>query len=264
MACNKCDKVVNDSDLITCRGYCGNSFHMICMKLDYSVREVLNANEKNMFWLCDSCSELFSNDQFRKISSRHINDMPEDTPLKSIKDDIAGLKQIVSALSSKIDAKPLTPVFNSWGKMDGIQTIPNTPKRIREDVQSTIKPSIIRGSKAASEMVKTVRPPEDLFWLYLSAFEPSTSDSEIVAFVKECMSSTEVDPKVVRLVAKNKDPSTLSFVTFKVGVPKTLKDVALSSETWPDNIYFREFDNNSKNQRRLVRITAERSPIVVT
>lgn len=262
--CGKCDTVINDDARITCRGYCGKSFHMICVQMEHSVREFLNAYARNMFWLCDGCSAMFTNEHFRKMTSRCNNDcVPDETSMKSLKDDIAGLKQIVSTLSSKVDSKPLTPLLNrSWRKKDAVATIPNTPKRNRSEMdQPLTKPPAIRGTKARSEIIKTVPPPEDLFWIYLSAFEPCTSDSEITAFVKECM-QMPVDsvPKVVRLVPKDRDPATLSFVTFKVGVKKDLKDVALSSDTWPENIAFREFDNYSKNRRRVVSIAAQRSP----
>lgn len=69
--------------------------------------------------------------------------------------------------------------------------------------------------------------------------------------------SAEVEPKVVKLVPKDKDPATLNFVTFKVGMKLSLKTSALSKETWPENIYFREFENQPKNQRKIVRVTAE-------
>lgn len=239
---------------------------MKCVKVEYSLRDVLKDHGKNLFWMCDGCADMFASDHFRKISSRCANEnVPDKASLQSLKDDIAGLKDVVGMLSSKVDAKPVTPWAGpSWSgsnRLTTLSTVPNTPKRMRADVQPREKPSNIRGSKAASEMIKTVSPPEELFWVYLSAFDPTTTDSEIVEFVKNCMElAPDAEPKAVRLVAKDKDPTTLSFVTFKVGVTKTLKDKALSRETWPENVYFREFDNSSKNQRRVIRVSTAKSP----
>ncbi|EJY57505.1 AAEL017170-PA [Aedes aegypti] len=266
MACNKCQKVTNDSDHIVCRGYCGNSFHMICVKLDYSLRGILKDHDKNLLWMCDDCAELFSSDYFRKMSSRcTMENVPDETSIKSLKDDIAGLKEIVSTLSSKVDAQPTTPLLSvPWpGTNSKIRhnTVPNTPKRVRDDGFSREKPSNSRGTKPASEMIRTVAPPEELFWVYLSAFDPNTSENDMVEFVKNCMELTaDVEPKAVKLVPKDKDLSTLSFVTFKIGVNKSLKDVALSKDTWPENVYFREFENHSKNQRRVIRVSTGKSP----
>lgn len=258
MACTSCKKVVSDSDRITCRGYCGNSFHLICVKVDYSLHEALGTHSRNVFWMCDGCADVFSNEHFRKITSRcTVDNLPDDVSLKSLKDDIAGLKEIVSVLSVKVDCKPRTPVLKpSWQNTLGCSPVPNTPKRKREDDQSTGKAPNIRGTNSACDLVKTVPPQEELLWIYLSAFDPSTSDDEIAALTINSMNlGPEVKPKVIRLVPKDKDPATLSFVTFKVGVSKDLKNVALAKETWPENVYFREFENYSKN-RRVIRIGA--------
>lgn len=239
---------------------------MICVKLDYSFREVLKAHVRNVFWMCDGCAEMFSSDHFRKLSSRCTSEcMPDEVSLKSLKDDIAGLKDIVKNITSQVDSKPINPVMTTaWSatnRMTHLNPLPNTPKRRREGDELKEKPSNIRGTKTASELVKTVSPPEELFWLYLSAFDPSTSNNEIVTLVKSSLMLTDdVEPKVVRLVPKDKDPTTLNFVTFKVGFKKSLKDLALSKETWPENVYFREFETRPKNQQQIIRVATERNP----
>lgn len=127
MACTTCSKVVNDSDRIICRGYCGNSFHMICVRMEYDIRDVLGANARNIFWMCDDCADMFSNDHFRRLSSRCDN-APDESSLKSLKDEIAGLRDSVKALSAKVDSKPITPTVNSpWKRFSGLNTVPNTP-----------------------------------------------------------------------------------------------------------------------------------------
>lgn len=259
MACTSCKKVVSDSDRITCRGYCGNSFHFICVRVDYSLHEALGTHCRNVFWMCDDCADVFSNDHFRKITSRcSADNLPDEVALTSLKDDIAGLKEMVNVLSAKVDSKPPVPVLNpSWQRILGSNPVGNSPKRKREDDELTRKVPTIQGTKSACDAVKTVPPREDLLWIYLSAFDPSTSDDDIATLTINCMNlESEVKPKVVRLVPKDKDPATLSFVTFKVGVNKDLKDVALAKETWPENVYFREFENYSKN-RRIIRIAAK-------
>lgn len=240
---------------------------MICVKLDYSFRGVLKAHARNVFWMCDGCADMFSSDHFRKISSRCTNDsVPDEVSLKSLKDDIAGLKEIVKNMTSQIDSKTINPVMTSpWSvanRMTSVNPLPNTPKRKRESDQPKEKPFNIRGTKTASALVKTVSPPEELFWLYLSAFDPSTSNDEIVALARNCLTLTDdVDPKVVRLVPRDKDPNTLNFVTFKVGFRNSLKDLALSKETWPENVFFREFESRPKNEQRVIRLTTQKNSL---
>lgn len=264
MACNICQKVISDDDGVTCRGFCGNSYHMLCVRLDLS-HEALEAHRKNLFWFCDGCADTLSNDGIQKFAHHCNHDIAHDNvTLQSLKDDICGLKEVVNALTTKFESKSLTPSLRAprrW--IADTLPVPNTPKRIRDDGpmnQPNAKPCNIRGTKTASELVKTVAPPEDLLWIYLSAFHPSTSENDIVNLVRECMDmGTDAQPKVVRLVPKDKDPATLSYVTFKVGVSKALKEIALSMDTWPDNIFFREFDNSLNSNRRVLRITASNS-----
>lgn len=254
--------MVNDSDRISCRGYCGNSFHMICAKVDYGLREALGSYDRNLFWMCDGCADLFASDHFRKMASCCTNEnTPDESSFKSLKDDIAGLKEAVGILSAKVDSNPSASTFGGpWNKKLGSNVVPNTPKRKRDDDQSVERPSTTRGTKAASEVIQTVSPPANLLWIYLSAFAPSTTDDDIVKLTRDCLNlNADVEPKVVRLVPKDKDPATLSFVTFKVGVSKDLKNEALSKETWPENVYFREFENYPKN-RRVVSIATNKSP----
>ncbi|XP_055621986.1 uncharacterized protein LOC129765598 [Toxorhynchites rutilus septentrionalis] len=126
---------------------------------------------------------MFTNDHFRNIPSRRTEDnLPDAASIKSLKDDIAELKDTVRNLASKVDVKPITPLTGTpWSGLDRICSNPirNTPKRVREDCQDEEQPLVRRGTKAASGTVKTVSPPEELFWLYLSAFDPSTSDIDI-------------------------------------------------------------------------------------
>ena len=261
MACKTCTKVVSDKEGVICRGPCKSSYHILCVGLDVSY-EVLEANKKNLFWMCDGCADMFSSEQSAPMSS-HDN-ANEDVTLQSLKNDISGLKEVVYALSTKLESKPLTPSLKAPRRkaLDSFP-IPNTSKRIRDDGMGTkfkAKTSNMRGSKTASELVKTVAPPEEMIWIYLSAFHPSTTESGIAKLVKECIDlGTDTEPKVVKLVPKDKDPGTLTFVTFKVGVSKKLKEVALSQDTWPENIFFREFDNYLNNNRRVIRIASNNS-----
>ncbi|XP_055622381.1 uncharacterized protein LOC129765949 [Toxorhynchites rutilus septentrionalis] len=55
--------------------------------------------------------------------------------------------------------------------------------------------------------------------------------------------NTDDELSVFKLIAKDKDISTLSFVSFKVGLDPSLKTKALDSETWPEGVLFREFED---------------------
>lgn len=264
MACKCCQKVISNSDRIVCRGFCGESFHAICVRVDCSLKDVLGLNERNVYWMCDTCSELFTNDHFRSILNRHDTDTAGiPNSISSIQNDIMKLNSTVTALAAKIDSKPRTPFrFNSNGsRLDDGQRNPseNTPKRRRGENGATVSSKPSCGTKVSCSSIKMVKTSKDLFWIHLSAFHPTTTEEEISGLVRECLQLDEDrKPKVIKLIPKGRDPATLNFISFKVGVGSELKQEALSCETWPQDVLFREFeDDRAKNVSRIIRVTPE-------
>lgn len=266
MVCKCCQKVVSDSDRIVCRGFCGEAFHGICVKVDCSLMDVLGLYEKNLYWMCDDCSALFANGPFRSIISCYDKDnagLPES--IKLIQDDISKLNSAVTALTEKVESKQKTPFrFNSnysSGNNGLLNQNENTPKRRRGENGTTLvgtsKASC--GTKVSCTSIKTVKASNELFWIHLSAFHPTTTEDEISELVRDCLQLAEGNkPRVVKLIPKGRDLTTLNFISFKVGVDIGSKTEALSCETWPQDVLFREFvDNGSKNVARIIRTSAE-------
>lgn len=90
----------------------------------------------------------------------------------------------------------------------------------------------------------TAPPPK--FWMYLSGFNPRISDDDVEKVVKRCVGS-EGEIEVSRLVPKDADTSSYTFVSFRVGLDPTLKCKALDLSTWPRSVRVREFIRNTKN-----------------
>lgn len=261
MNCERCNKNVVDSDRITCRGFCGASFHMICVEVDLPLLDQLGSNAKNVFWMCDKCAELFTNDHFRRMTSRCDSDLP--VAITAMKEDIAKLNTAISSLAAKVDAQPVTPhrtPRNPWTFIGNKIPSADSVKRRRGNdglpVTAEEKPPSSKGTRASNGSIQTVGPNVDkLVWVYLSAFHPSTTDDDIAGLVRECIGLQDSDVvKVVKLVRKNADLSQLSFVTFKVGVDIRHKTAVLSPDSWPEDVSFREFVNyNSKNIANVTR-----------
>lgn len=260
MECKKCTKQVVESERIFCRGFCGSAFHLICANVDFPVLEILGEHERNIFWMCTACADLFSNKHFRNITFRdgsERSDLP-DTML-SMQADIAKLSSTIDMLAAKVEnnlppARSLALTATSWQNRQN--TPVNTPKRRRVENLNPIGTISNRGTKVATGNIQTIPMKDNQFWIYLSAFHPDTSEDDIRALVRDCLGlSADVNPSVVKLVPKGKDLSLLRFVSFKIGVALELKDSALSSDSWPENVYFREFeDYRSKNVAQIVGI----------
>ncbi|XP_053686338.1 uncharacterized protein LOC128746026 [Sabethes cyaneus] len=271
MACHRCKKTVTASDRIVCQGFCGATFHVICAKVDDPVREALGIGGNNVFWMCDPCAELFSSGHFRALLTDFDGKCSSFMPkaIQSMRDDIDKLHTALTALTAKVDAKPnantpyATPI--PWPNVTRSTGLQSTPKRRRGNSGNPVSPPSTMtvntyGTKAA-HTIRTVnlhrKQDEDMAWIYLSAFHPSTTEKEIASLVTECLALHAGDqPKVVKLVPTGKDPATLNFVSFKIGVNQQFKDKALCCETWPENVRFRLFeDYRTKNAARIVKIS---------
>lgn len=140
MSCKKCNKQVCDSERINCRGYCGAVFHLLCVNIDLPVLDILGEHDRNIFWMCNTCGDFFSNDQFKKISlcnDRERAVVPD--VIQSMKDDIQKLSGAISTLSAKVDIlpQPSQPANPSpWSKKNFL--LPNTPKRRRGETTEPV------------------------------------------------------------------------------------------------------------------------------
>lgn len=110
------------------------------------------------------------------------------------------------------------------------------------------KTSLIAGTGSSTSTlgVSVVPTKKQKFWLYLSRISPSVTVEQVVALAKQRLETDEVE--VVKLVARGRDVSMLTFISFKVGIDEELKTKALSSSTWPKGIFFRQFTDNRSNK----------------
>lgn len=269
MACQRCQKKVSNSDRIVCQGYCGASFHTVCVNVDEPLREQLGLCGSNVFWMCNGCAELFTNTHFRSMM---LNFDEKSTTLpaaiQSMQAEIEKLHSALQTLSEKVDAKPNAPTPfatpNPWPNVFRPNVNTNTPKRFRNNNGNSV--NVINGSNQTGTKsaigIRTVHleklPVDDPTWIYLSAFHPSTSESQIASLVTECLDMpSNISPKVIKLVPKGRDPTMLNFVSFKIGIHEQFKEKALSCESWPENIRFRIFeDNRAKNGPKIVCLSS--------
>lgn len=274
MACEHCQKKVSKKESVLCQGFCGATFHAVCVNVDGPLQEQLALNAKNVFWMCDACSELFANTVFREMMNNvdaKYSALPD--AVQSMQSKIENLQSAVEALTAKVEDKPCTPspfvTPNLWPTRNRINTPFGSTKRRRINDEALTNVPLVTsnfGTKSTG-VIKTVqlnqRDDDNLLWIYLSAFHPNTSEGQIASLVSECLELLNI-PKVVKLVPKGKDPNSLQFVSFKVGVASQLKEKALACDTWPENIRFREFEDlRSKNGPKIVSLLPTGPPSVM-
>lgn len=129
---------------------------------------------------------------------------------------------------------------------------PKSAKRLRtNDIPITQKfeaPKPKMGTKSTVTRLNVVAKPtrieKPVFKkaIWVSGFNPATTTEEIVEYI---VTETPVNDKlkfnVHKLVKKDKDLSTMKYVSFKIEVNEEEFDILCNPELWPENVLVREF-----------------------
>lgn len=237
--CAKCTEAITGIDFVVCRGYCGATFHMnTCSGVSRALLSYFTSHRNNLFWMCDSCANLFENSHFRVVSRA----ADEKSPICSLTTAITELRSEIKQLHSKPIAHSSPAPSTRWPIVEQRRVT----KRPRE-FDTAAKVSDCRvGSKRPKENDITIPVcpdvEDDIFWLYLSRIRPDVTVEAVAGLVKSNL-EIDVEPRVMKLVPKGKETDTLSFVSFKIGLNPSLKKKALDSSTWQEGLVFREFEN---------------------
>lgn len=239
--CAKCCDAITGIDYVSCRGYCGATFHMNTCSggVTRAMLSYFTTHKKNLFWMCDNCAALFENAHFRAISARADEQSPHVTLTTAITERRTEIKQ----MNVKQPAQSLTPANYRWPTLESRKA--NNRPRDR-DIAAIASEKGRLGCKQPVDDVVSIPICSDTrdqkFWLYLSRIRPDVANDAICDMVKANL-ALDVNPDVVKLVPKDKDISMLSFVSFKIGLDPSIKSKALDPATWPTGLLFREFED---------------------
>ncbi|XP_058810956.1 uncharacterized protein LOC131675833 [Topomyia yanbarensis] len=223
LLCHSCANDIAGTH-ISCRGFCNATFHPKCSGIaENCFDDVLN--NKQIFWLCKSCTNLMSDKRHRQ-AVRAAYEVGQEEVLGAHNQIVENLRttQRPFAEASRNKARRLFP------NKDGAKS----------NVSSLLRGTGMPVSPSLGTITVADRTPK--FWLYLSRIARDVSVDQISILAKQRLITDDVE--VVRLVAKDRDVSTMNFISFKVGIKPELKARALSASTWPEGILFREFKSN--------------------
>lgn len=238
---------------VVCGGFCKANFHFSCANITEALYKEVR-DKPALFWMCKGCRDIMGSARFKNAmvsmnaAAKEVNDVYQKLveDLKTdIKDSlIAELKHEIQGGFDKLSPAVLSPLprrFHFGNR--------STPKRDRdEDALSTQQPSKIFRGTAHPDNNAVSRPAsrtDDRFWVYLTKISPDVKEADVQHLVKECLLTDDVVAKP--LVPKGRPLSTLTFVSFKVGVRQELKSKAMDPSTWPPEIEFREFVDHGSN-----------------
>lgn len=261
--CEKCaNQIVGDS--VKCGGFCSSIVCLKCSGIADSEYSSVRAN-LHLVWLCTCCKNLLSKARF---SNALVSvDKASESVIESMKAEIresvlAEIKhEIRSNFKTLINSVPRTPASNYRTPL--VASSKHKRPRENDDVDDI---SVRRPAKAMcgigtdAEITNLVVPEtavddSNKFWLYLSGILPEVPESKVVELAESKLKTTNL--KVVKLVARGRDTRSLTFVSYKIGMPVELKPIALSTETWPRGIRFREFENMGSQKQFFWRPTEQ-------
>ena len=207
--------------------------------------------------ICSLCRDKLKGQSITSYFAERPVSLPPNAPDLATK--FQQLCGVVETLSKKIDdiaskPKPLptTPLCDSpiWPR--------RSVKRRRDERQLPIRAAAELGTKDISLndlSVPSIFPAvaKNKFWLYLSGLNPLATNNDVQKIVSCCLGVPD-DVEAIRLVPKDKVVTSLTFVSYKVGLDLELKDKALDPASWPVGLLFREFVGQPKNVPRRPRM----------
>lgn len=138
------------------------------------------------------------------------------------------LREAISNSSSNVSV----PNLNLESKVVNSKPKPN--------IQSKVKNVTSNKASAASSLFEIKN-------IYVSPFLPDTEVSDIANHIKSNSSLYKVvgDLKCTKLVRNNQNINKLSFVSFKIEVPKRYYGVIMDPSVWPHDVRVKDFVDKS-------------------
>lgn len=245
--CGNCKAVGNGKEeMVPCSGVCHKLYHLKCANINITTYNNLIKN-KQLRWYCLDCSNinLFAIINKLDVLSSNL------AKLTSGFADVAALLKNSLAQDSGIINKFINSnnSVNSYAnaivsEMDSLQIVGDT-----------------YGVAEPDPFIVPVVPSEKLNYLYISHLSPSTSTDNVTSFLNKKL-ELEDNLKLISirsLVAKDKNLSELSFISFKIGLPPTLYNKVLCGSFWPAGVLVRPFvdKRRSKNLANLFHTKAD-------
>ncbi|KFB53643.1 hypothetical protein ZHAS_00021886 [Anopheles sinensis] len=268
MSCASCQHPTAD-DQVLCSGFCDGVFHLSCAGLSREATKELCKNPQ-LGWFCAECVEFRNGNKMGLIGELGVMlDKQKAELLTKLNGSLLTLWNNIQAEFTKNAEKLVdstakqalkrlansraldTPARNALASpLHGrtpvlTPTADNAPKRRLIDrsppVVTAAPPSMAHGTAIPPSNIRTVPlEAESRTWLYLSRFAPDVTDNDVLTLVRTQVGTDDVI--VRRLVRRDRDSTRpLTFVSYRVGVPVGLSEIALLPSTWPRGIAFREF-----------------------
>lgn len=238
--CDKCKSTIrrNKGNWMACDGFCSKMFHTECISLTES--DLMTCIARNIMWFCDECLPKLWEIKNRETvnSTKSIDVISRDTitsleaQIEKLNADIANMNETLQDVISCSNTRE--------GKSDARRTFCEPNSMQQSNLLCGTKDSTPSFSNCSTSSPSC--STSHCFWMYFTRIASFTSENDIRNLVRE---SLHCDGRIFvrKLVPPWKDPATMDYVSFKVGIAENFKDMAMETSTWPKGLRFREFVN---------------------
>lgn len=262
--CSACGDDAADGECV-CAGFCGKSFHYKCTGLTPTITKELKRPGSQLLWSCKSCRDIqmggFSallgqlESRFNTLKSELIEAFRNEVFKKP-----EGQPTITTPFGTAVGPIRAAPLYSQvmTNRIEPFQygTPGNAPKRRLTDRSPPAPTQLLMGTASTSPSLpfRTV-PEQPRCWLFLTRIAPEVTREKVATMVQKSM---ETDDLVIHpLIPRGLDPGTLNFISYKVGLPMSLRDKAMEPSSWPLGLVFREFIDRRQNVPHFRRPSAE-------
>ena len=211
------------------------------------------ASCSQLFWMCKACTKMMANACFRQaITSTNIAMQSIADEQSKVLDELRKEAALNTAKINTILERTPLPTTPHLPRSQLTLNLRKRPRLLIPD-ESPQRVNTCEGTKdiEADDAIPLAAARKDqLFWLYLSGFDPKATVQQVEKLVRNNL-NTDKAVQVVKIVPKGKSLDELTFVSFKAGVDTQLKDLALSKSTWQKGIVFRQFDSQRTSNTRV-------------
>lgn len=245
--CGRCTLPIGGMERhIRCDGCRKTEYHLSCTKLNVYDLHRCTDND-NLLWMCDHCLYSFrkqfsapkcdetnkpSDDVRRNEKDDEIdNQEVMESSMRSLQLEVAEIKQSLSDLKHSINSSQMYDIMQH-------SSTPQEAGGSRRTVslnQNDMSP-LLKGSSIQPTSVKDKRK----FWIFFTRVAKHVSVDAMKEMVSNSLHLNE-PPDVVKIMPRWSTYDELRYVSFKVGVDCSIKEMALKESTWPSGLLFREF-----------------------
>lgn len=254
--CFKCLAII-EKDSVQCI-FCAKHFHGFdCVGLTTLQLKAIK-DVKGIMWCCDSCQSTATTSDhldFHKLVLNKLDAIskcerpPIELDKEELNDRFETLVQKITNIERKFDEAFNEPELKR--KATGLRPLtPSTPGFAiswPKPRQMEAGSKVIRGT-ASESIVAPVEVIEELTYFHVSRFNPEADESVMKDWFIKLLNTTDLE--CVKLTPKNIPKETLTFVSFKIGVKKSLTETVMDSAIWPMNVMVKPFINRPYAQKK--------------